>query len=108
MLLESLKSRFDGISCNIFYFWFQGIRRDENWMKLSVEDRSTILHGVLDSDVFPNEFLEREIPPTPENDLVPENQVDDKVNDEQEENQAPEEQVYIRYDLHHYASRAYV
>ena len=76
-------------------------------MKLSVEDRSTILHGVLDSDVFPNEFLEREIPPTPENDQVPENQVDDKVNDEQEENQAPEEQVYIRYDLHHYASRAY-
>ena len=47
---------------------------------------------MLDSDVFPNEFLEREILPTPENKKAPEIH-DDKVNDVQEENQAPEEQV---------------
>ena len=45
----------------------KGIKRDEKWIKLTEDDRGIILRGVLDSDIYPNEFLEQEIAPTPEN-----------------------------------------
>jgi len=45
----------------------KGIKRDEKWVKLTEDDRGIILRGVLDSDIYPNEFLEQEIAPTPEN-----------------------------------------
>ena len=46
---------------------FKGIKRDEQWTQLAEDDRGTILRGVLDSDIYPNEFLEQQIVPTPEN-----------------------------------------
>ena len=74
-------------------------------MKLSEEDRGTILRGILDSDIYPNEFLEMEIAPTPENNQadaqvdepidaeVVDAKVDDEVEKDEEEEQQPEEQV---------------
>merc|ERR1712014_137154 len=35
----------------------KGIKRDEKWVKLTEDDRGIILRGVLDSDIYPNEFL---------------------------------------------------
>lgn len=76
----------------------QGIKRDDSWMLLSEEDRGTILRGILDSDIYPNEFLEKEIAPTPENTQVDEpidaEVVDKHVDEvEEKEDQQPEEQV---------------
>ena len=59
--------------------YLKGIKRDEKWTQLTVDDRGIILRGVLDSDIYPNEFLEREIAPTPEN----KPQVDEPVVEEE-------------------------
>ena len=63
-------------------------------MELSEDDRGTILRGILDSDIYPNEFLEKEPKPTPENAQVDEpinaDVVDEKVDEVLDEDEIEE------------------
>ena len=79
---------------------FKGIKRDEKWTQLAEDDRGIILRGVLDSDIYPNEFLEQEIAPTPENKpqveepiVEKEVETDKKIEVVEKENETAEENV---------------
>jgi len=78
----------------------KGIKRDEKWTQLAEDDRGIILRGVLDSDIYPNEFLEQEIAPTPENKpqveepiVEKEVETDKKIEVVEKENETAEENV---------------
>merc|ERR1711935_834131 len=95
--LKQYKSELMELKMSLGLLEVKGIKRDDSWMLLSEEDRGTILRGILDSDIYPNEFLEKEIAPTPENTQVDEpidaEVVDKHVDEVEEKEEQPEEQA---------------
>lgn len=56
----------------------KGLKRDLAWIELSEEVRSTILRGILDSEIIPNELLGTPAP-------LEENEKEDEKEVEEEE-----------------------
>ena len=58
----------------------KGLKRDLAWIELSEDVRSTILRGILDSEIIPNELLGTPAP-------LEENKVEDEKEVEEEDRQ---------------------
>ena len=61
-------------------FNLKGLKRDLAWIELSEDVRSTILRGILDSEIIPNELLGTPAP-------LEENKEDDEKEVEEEDRQ---------------------
>jgi len=102
--LKQYKSELMELRVALSRLGVKGIKRDEKWTQLTEDDRGTILRGVLDSDIYPNEFLEQEIVPTPENkpqveepivekEIVADTKIETVEKEQEKENEAAEENV---------------
>ena len=71
-------------STNFIHLYFKGLKRDQSWAdKLTVEQRSLILQGILDTDIISDDLINPE--PTPEN--QPNDQPEDQPNRAADDNE---------------------
>ena len=63
----------------------KGLKRDLAWIELSEDVRSTILRGILDSEIIPNELLGTPVP-------LEENKEDDEKEVEEDRQLVVEEE----------------
>merc|ERR1719343_1431011 len=94
--LHQIKAQHDELVAALKDLGVKGLKRDLAWIELSEDVRSTILRGILDSEIIPNELLGTPAP------LEENEKEDEKEEDRQlvvEENSDEESDVKPQQEL---------